>query len=634
MRKTEHMAAASTDHKHAATASSPGPTYSKGGRLGDGDTAAGARQQITLAAPGLLPWACCQIPGFFIFGMMIILGVTAFTIPKVFYALTAFLTVYVALWTTNMAVSMAFGAARLRTYSSQDWDAKLSELQQERGEASDVMHIVILPNYKEDEQMLKETLENIGSSGLSKEHINVVLAMESREGPEGERKAERLMASTSHLFLDICATYHPKELPGEIAGKSSNTQWAFKQALNRYAPQLAKCDPSRVFLTVGDADTLWHPQFFSALAYEALCTPSHKRCWTIWQPPILLLRNLFSVPGPTRVSAYGTLMFELSGLANQLLGTHFSYSAYSMTLALAMNPGVQGWDADVIAEDHHMFCKCYFASLWEAAQASEVKGADTPIAPKVRLCPVWLPAVSYLVETSDGWLASVHARFQQARRHSQGVAELSYVALQYMKLVSATGIFRIPFRTHIGILCIAWKMTTVHIINTVQAFSLIVAGIVALPELITWIVAGGPASAYQAVASASGLLGGEIGGVAPDALTFSSLEFGKKALFCAFGPVPPVAFLSAATIYIVVRDLLEGRYYMHCRGSSKAIGIRGCTFGGWWKRWTLAASIQQDMALLAEPTVMIFGLVPVVLAAFSLLRSGTKFEYIVAAKPT
>jgi len=627
---------ASRDHALATSATEPTGSNDTndiyGGRLGDGDTAAGARPQISLSKGGFLPWACCQIPALLVFGQMLFLGYAAFTATKVFYAMTAALTVYVALWTSNMAISMVFGAVRLRDYTTKDWDSKLLELQQERRDSSaDVMHIVILPNYKEDEQMLQETLENIARSAIAKETINVVLGMECREGPEGEHKAKRLIEANAHLFADIHATFHKQDVAGELAGKSSNTQHAYKEALNRYAPQLAKCDPSRVFLTVGDADTLWHPQFFGALAYEALMLPSNKRIWTIWQPPILLLRNLFSVPGPTRVSAYGTLMFELSGLSNQFFGSHFSYSAYSMTLALAMNPGVQGWDPDVIAEDHHMFCKCYFASLWEAAQAPAVNGVKTAILPKVQLRPIWLPAVSYLVETSDGWLASVHARFQQARRHSQGVAELSYVALQYTKLVMATGLFHIPFRTHVGILCIAWKMTTVHIINTVQAFSLIVAGMLSLPELLSWILDGGAASAVHAAAGALGIWGSGTD-AGQDALSFGSLEFGKKALFCAFGPVPPVAFLSAATIYIVVRDLLEGRYYLHCKGNKQALGIRGYTRGRWWRRWLLALSIQQDMALLAEPTIMIFGLVPTSAAVLSLHR-GTKFPYIVGAKP-
>ena len=279
-----------------------------------------------------------------------------------------------------------------------------------------------------------------------------------------------MICRAAGLFYDITAVYHPAGLPNELVGKSSNTQWAFREAMRVYASELSKFDPSRIFLTVGDADTLWHPEYFAALAYQALQMPVHERRWAIWQPPILLLKNLFSVPGATRCGAYGTILFEISGLANQYFGTHLCFSAYSLTLALASHHNVNGWDADVIAEDHHMFAKCYFASLWEAKDSTTSAGDKAEIIPKVKLCPVWLPAVSTLPE-EEGWFASNRARFQQARRHCMGVAELSYVLLQYVTLVMDAGFWRLPVRTHAGILSLAWKMHTVHIMNNAQAFS-------------------------------------------------------------------------------------------------------------------------------------------------------------------
>merc|ERR1719158_229931 len=106
--------------------------------------------------------------------------------------------------------------------------------------------------------------------------------------------------------------------------------------------------------------------------------------------------------------------------------------------------------------------------------------------PKVQLRPVYLPAISYLVESSDGWLASIHARFQQARRHSQGIAELSYVLLQYAHLLRETGIRRLPVSTHGKILGIAAKMGTVHIVNQVQALALVFAMLLLVPGALSW----------------------------------------------------------------------------------------------------------------------------------------------------
>ncbi|CAE8636391.1 unnamed protein product, partial [Polarella glacialis] len=426
------------------------------------------RAPITLSGPGFLPWLCCQVPGVLLFGLLGGLIVCAFESKAAYYVTTAGFTMYIMAWTTNMAIFSAVGAFRMRAAALIDWHERLQAVQEAAkppGSCDNIMHIVILPNYKEDEDMLEETLLHIAASPLATTCIRIVLGMEAREGEAGSEKAERLIEKTKHLFADVFATFHPVGRPGEVAGKSSNTQWAYKEMLTHYASDLARCDPTRVFISVGDADTLWHPQYFDALAYQALEMTPEEAAWTIWQPPMLLFRNLFAVPGVTRLGGLGTLLFELAGLTNQWLSPHMCFSSYSLTLILANHRFVAGWDADVVAEDHHMFCKCFFACLWEELDGDREK---LPLKPKLKLSAIYLPAQGYLVESSEGYFQSCWARFQQARRHSQGVAELGYVLLQYIKLLLSAGPFRLSLSAHYKICAIMWKMFTVHIVNSVQ----------------------------------------------------------------------------------------------------------------------------------------------------------------------
>jgi hypothetical protein len=573
-----------------------------------------------------------MMPAFCLFGMMFMLLAVAVLNQPLFYVAAAVLTIYVFSWTASLAVFATVGAWKMRAGCAVDWSAKLRQLRQKNPAGSESAHIVILPNYKEDEEMLWETLENLGKAPEAQGYMRVVLAMEMREGPEASRKAERLIKRASGLFCDITAVYHPAGLQNELMGKSSNTQWAFREAMRVYATELSKLDPSRIFLTVGDADTLWHPHYFSGLAYKALQMPEHERRWAIWQPPILLLRNLSSVPGATRCGAYGTILFEISGLANQYFGTHLCFSAYSLTLALASHHAVNGWDTDVIAEDHHMFAKCYFASLWEAKDATTSTGAKVDILPKVKLCPVWLPAVSTLPE-EDGWFASNRARFQQARRHCMGVAELSYVLLQYAHLVMDTGFWRLPIRTHAGILSLAWKMHTVHIMNNAQAFSFVAAFATSLPSLLCWLYAGGLIALIQDVLThgfavfASG----------------ESFSLVKWALIGIFGPAPPIGLLVSYATYSVINDLLDGRYTLPGKvqggdkigeKENKQAAVTTMSSRRWWQRLWLAFNIQNDYFGLAEVTIVCHGLIPATIACWSLMCRGTKFEYIVASKPS
>mmetsp|Transcript_38216 Transcript_38216/g.110263 ORF Transcript_38216/g.110263 Transcript_38216/m.110263 type:complete len:717 (-) Transcript_38216:237-2387(-) len=666
-----------------STLGSPLSTHATVRRSGTGDLAAGPRRRVSLSDVEVLPWFCCMTPALSLFGLYTTILVSALFCTWMFDLVTAVLTFIVMLWISNLAIASMVGAYNLRQGSMVDWQDLLEQLQNEDPTANDVLHIVLLPNYKENEKMLKETLENLGRSPMARSRTRIILAMEAREGPAGREKAERLIAATQHLFADIFATYHPENLPGEVVGKSSNTQWAYREALRQYGPILLGCDLSRVFVTVGDADTLWHPQYLSALTYLALTMPPEDRAWTIWQPPILLMRNLFTVPAMTRASSHATLIFELAGLANQYFFPAFAYSAYSMTLALASHPEVDGWDVDVIAEDHHMFCKCYFAALWELAHAA-ITPAKPPsdkdpgikvemdrVLPQLEVQPIYLPAVSYLVESSDGYWSSCYARFQQARRHSQGIVELGYVLLQYARLTRFTGFFKLPSRTHIGILTIAVKMHTLHIITTSQVVALITSAIFRIaPQVIRWLFAGG-LGLLLSQASVSGV----------PLLTFlqsqlsdgwSHLSVVQQALTAAVSNISFVVLLYSISAWFVVSDLVEGRYYKHlgiflprtemtpvaegdessgggaCNedegGSADSAGGTGSPLDDGtpsfvvgtqtvWQRIVLFLHIFSDTSMIGYPSLVTFAVIPTALAGWSLLRRGTQFDYIVAVKP-
>jgi len=579
--------------------------------------------------------------------MLAIIG-TAIFYQHVFYLITAVLSMYIWIYSINMSVSCAVGAWRMRRDVEIDWHAKLEELlSQEQLESSEqsseIMHLVFLPNYKEDEDMLFHTLENLGRSTIANTSVHVVLGMEEREGPAVHLKAERLINKSAHLFADISATFHPANLPGDIAGKSSNNQWAYRQTMQRYAQKISKMDTSRVFITCFDADTLVHPQYLAGLTYEALCLPSQERSWTMWQPPVLLLRNLFSCPAPTRVSGYGTIFFELGGLTNQNVSPHFTFSTYSFTLALSSHYMVDGWDRDVISEDHHMFCKCYFASIWEQMHALEdgFSSGEETIVSDVNLKPVYLPALSYLVESDDGWFASIYARFVQARRHSQGLAELSYVFLQHAHLLMSKQAGHLAWSTHRRIMGVAGKMASVHIVINVHSLGTLLATLMLVPTFLGWL-----AQNFDLViktCAEHGLLG---------LLNLFDLGSLKWLIFAIFGPIPLMGVGMSMVTYYVILDTLHGRFTRdvprkHATDAQRsdqtnalaAPDVQGSAKGNdglsLWPRLQLFLMIQNDYFSGAFLTMLAYGLVPVTLAAFSLLGKGDRgFQYIVGEKPT
>ncbi|CAE7566755.1 unnamed protein product [Symbiodinium pilosum] len=539
-----------------STLGSPLISHATYKRSGVGDLAAGPRRHISLSEVELVSWMCCMAPVFMLFSTYLSVFFSSLFCTYLAELICAYLTLLASLWIGNMSLACLLGIYRLREAGSIDWHARLHEIPEE--EKSGIKHIILLPNYMESEKMLKETLDNLARSKLAKNCLHVVLGMEGREGQPARAKAERIIADKKHLFADIFATYHPQGLPGEVAGKSSNTQWAFREALRRYGASLSKRDLSKVWITVADADTLLHPHYLSAMTYQGLKMDKEERSWTIWQPPVMLLRNLFNVPAVTRATAHGTLIFELSALSWQRIFPAFAYSSYSMTLALASHPEVDGWDVDVIAEDHHMFCKCFFAALWELSHAKKEhakvtngdEGNAVEIVPQVKVQPVFLPAVSYLAESSDGYVASLKARFQQGRRHMQGLVELGYVCLQWARLSSSIGARNIPLRTHFSIALILVKMHTLQITCTCQCFALVMMALTKLVpragSLLAYLLQVGFDQMRQDVGS-----------------MLASMNGAEKALAAGISQISGVMVLYTIAGAVVISDMVEGRYYQN-----------------------------------------------------------------------
>lgn len=97
----------------------------------------------------------------------------------------------------------------------------------------------------------------------------------------------------------------------------------------------------------------------------------------------------------------------MSNLSNSR-GLSFPCSTYSLSMVLAERVGYWDTDADSVGEDMHMMLKCFFKTDGLA-----------------RCCPIFVPINLTNVQTT-GYLANMNARFVQAKRHYNGVADTAY----------------------------------------------------------------------------------------------------------------------------------------------------------------------------------------------------------------
>ncbi len=307
----------------------------------------------------------------------------------------------------NTAFHAFRGFFLLRRQAKIDWRQRYEE-EAARGQAflawGDVQHVVIIPNYQESLDKMRPTLDSLAAQ-QEPQRLIIVLAMEEAE--QGARdKAAALCHEYAARFGHVLATFHPADLPGEVRGKSSNEAWAAREARRLLVDQMG-LDLEHLTVTSCDADTIFHPSYFSCLTYKF--ATNRYRYRRFWQAPIFLYNNIWHVPAPLRVP---NCLAGLNHLA-RLCRKHrivFPQSCYSLSFQMADQVGY--WDVDVVPEDWHMFLKCFFTF-----------GGNVDVE------PIYLP-LGNDGPRSDGYFRTFWNHYQQARRHAWGATDIPYAILQ------------------------------------------------------------------------------------------------------------------------------------------------------------------------------------------------------------
>ncbi|KAJ5777267.1 hypothetical protein N7520_000513 [Penicillium odoratum] len=275
---------------------------------------------------------------------------------------------------------------------------------------NEIIHAIILPNYKEDFDTLRTTISVLASHPRAATQYEIYLAMEQKETDAAE-KAVKLISAFEMRFGQIQATFHPFGVPGEIAGKSSNAAYAAKHIIDVHSrdDQSGEMD---TMITVIDADTHLLQDYFTEiqrLHFDDLVSPGQS----FYSCPIIFDRNSAETPVLVRCA---DLMWGFAGISAMYPGSPISIptSVYTLPLSLAKKAG--GWDsnASAIGEDMHMMLKCYFAMggnittrvVYSAASQCNISADD-----------------------NRGWRRTkdiLEARYRQALRHMWGALDTGF----------------------------------------------------------------------------------------------------------------------------------------------------------------------------------------------------------------
>ncbi len=343
------------------------------------------------------------IPGLAAWFALLFSIICAIAFPRFLLWVATLLATYTALRFMFAGYANLRGMRLIKAWENVDWHARYQQEATPDSLAWDaVRHVVIVPNYKEEMATLCATLDNLARQYEARKRMVVVLAMESGES-SAEVKAQQLIAQYRNCFAYMFYTLHPRGLPSEIGGKSSNEAWAGRWIKRRLIDEMG-WDINTVVVTTMDADTLWHRDYFYALTcLFALDPHRHLR---LWQAPIRYHANIWDINPLLRIINAYSGAFELAYLASPWWRP-MPMSSYSLSLRAL--DGVGYWDTDVIAEDWHMYLKAYFYTSGQ-----------------MQIVPIFLPFLA-TATTGDTFWEAVYNRYQQSLRHAWGSKEVGFV---------------------------------------------------------------------------------------------------------------------------------------------------------------------------------------------------------------
>ncbi len=326
---------------------------------------------------------------------------------------------------------------RMKHHLRMDWFSKCQNFQGDKN-WNEFYHLIILPTYKEELEVLETTFKALVDSDYPQKKMIVVLGVEERDRENGLKNARALEEKFSNQFYKFMVTVHPADIVGELAGKGSNETWAGREVQKWLDTQSIPYDD--VIVSVFDADTCVHPKYFSCLTYHYLATPD--RTHASYQPIPFFNNNLWDAPALARVASASTTFWHMMEQERpERMGT---FSSHAMSFQTAVEIGF--WQTNIVSEDSRIFYQCFF--YYHGGY---------------RVVPLYMPVSMDTVLGKSFWESIVN-QYKQRRRWGWGVENLPYVIFRSIKTAGIPfwKIMRIVYRELEG--KYSWAVTAIILV--------------------------------------------------------------------------------------------------------------------------------------------------------------------------
>ena len=269
--------------------------------------------------------------------------------------------------------------------------------------SKEILHAILYVTYKESYQLIRESIKSYATSQYPASRIILVFAGEELDRVNFMDMAKKIEAEFGKNFMKFIITVHPKNILGEIRGKSANSTYAARQ-LKIYLDRI-NIDYENVMVSVFDADTVVHPQYFNELTFKYLT--ADRRWEKAYQPTHMFHNNIWDVPMMIRMVALSCTFWRMAESMEK--EKYKSFSSRSLSFKTIVDVGY--WDPSIIPEDSRQY--------WTAYTVYQGRHRLVPI-----YSPVYMDAV-----LSETYVKTFQNQYNQLRRWAWGVCDFPFVFL-------------------------------------------------------------------------------------------------------------------------------------------------------------------------------------------------------------
>jgi len=321
--------------------------------------------------------------------------------------ISVFIVVFVIFWffrTIYFSFHLRSGYQQLAKQEKIDWLAKLKEI---KG-WDRIYHLIVIPMYEEPLEVVRDNFLNLLKSDYPKDKMIVVLACEEKTREKVESTALAIKKEFSDNFFRLAITWHPNNLPGEIAGKGSNETWAAKKTKREIIDNLDIPLENIVFSSF-DVDTCIYSKYFSCLTYHYLTAEKPTR--TSFQPVPLFTNNMWQAPVFSKIFSFSSTFWHT--MNQERPEKLITFSSHSMSFKALVETGYK--QTNIVSDDSRIFWQCF---LYYDGDYS--------------VQPLHYP-VSMDANVSTNLFKTMVNIYKQQRRWAYGVGDIPYFLFGFLK---------------------------------------------------------------------------------------------------------------------------------------------------------------------------------------------------------